>query len=91
MGGACIYGGTKAFLDRVCTGAAMELYEDGIAVNSLAPTGAIATPLSISVGVPPEGTEPMETVRRGLRWRSARATRPCSPAASRTACPCSTS
>ena len=60
MGGACIYGGTKAFLDRVCTGAAMELYEDGIAVNSLAPTGAIATPLSISVGVPPEGTEPME-------------------------------
>ncbi len=60
MGGASIYGGTKAFLDRVCTGAAMELYEDGIAVNSLAPTGAIATPLSISVGVPPEGTEPME-------------------------------
>ena len=44
MGGACIYGGTKAFLDRVCTGAAMELYEDGIAVNSLAPTGAIADP-----------------------------------------------
>ena len=61
MGGACIYGGTKAFLDRVCTGAAMELYADGIAVNSLAPTGAIATPLSISVGVSPEGTEPMET------------------------------
>ena len=66
MGGACIYGGTKAFLDRVCTGAAMELYADGIAVNSLAPTGAIATPLSISVGVPAEGTEPMETVRRGV-------------------------
>ncbi len=61
MGGACIYGGTKAFLDRVCTGAAMELYADGIAVNSLAPTGAIATPLSVSVGVSPEGTEPMET------------------------------
>ena len=61
MGGACIYGGTKAFLDRVCTGAAMELYADHIAVNSLAPTGAIATPLSVSVGVPSEGTEPMET------------------------------
>ena len=61
MGGSCIYGGTKAFLDRVTTGAAMELYADGIAVNSLAPTGAIATPLSVSVGVPPEGTEPMET------------------------------
>lgn len=61
MGGACIYGGTKAFLDRVCTGAALELYQDNIAVNSLAPTGAIATPLSVSVGVPPEGTEPMET------------------------------
>ncbi len=61
MGGSSIYGGTKAFIDRVTTGAAMELYADGIAVNSLAPTGAIATPLSISVGVPPEGTEPMET------------------------------
>ena len=61
MGGSCIYGGTKAFLDRVTSGAAMELYADGIAVNSLAPTGAIATPLSVSVGVPPEGTEPMET------------------------------
>ena len=61
MGGACIYGGTKAFLDRICTGAALELYEDNIAVNSLAPTGAIATPLSISVGVSPQGSEPMET------------------------------
>ncbi|MSQ61029.1 MAG: SDR family oxidoreductase, partial [Dehalococcoidia bacterium] len=61
MGGASIYGGTKAFIDRVVTGAASELYQDNIAVNSLAPTGAVSTPLSRSVGVSAEGTEPMET------------------------------
>ena len=60
MGGACIYGGTKAFIDRVVTGAAYELYEENIAINSLAPTGAVSTPLSRSVGVSAEGTEPME-------------------------------
>ena len=65
LGGASIYGGTKAFLDRITTGAAQELYADNIAVNSLAPTGPIATPLSrtvstnISRGV---NLEPMETM-----------------------------
>jgi NAD(P)-dependent dehydrogenase (short-subunit alcohol dehydrogenase family) len=63
QGGASIYGGTKAFLDRVVTGAASELYDDNIAVNNLGPTGAVATPLSTTVaGVPPGGTEPMETM-----------------------------
>jgi citronellol/citronellal dehydrogenase len=57
LGGACIYGGTKAFLDRICTGAARELYQDNIAVNNLANTGAIATPLSLTIA---KGTEPME-------------------------------
>ncbi|MSQ24789.1 MAG: SDR family NAD(P)-dependent oxidoreductase [Dehalococcoidia bacterium] len=65
LGGACIYGGTKAFLDRITTGAAQELYADNIAVNSLAPTGPISTPNSrtistnISRGI---NLEPMETM-----------------------------
>ena len=63
LGASCIYGGTKAFLDRVVTGAATELYEDNIAVNNLGPTGAVATPLSTQIaGVPEGGTEPMETM-----------------------------
>jgi|SRR5579885_2233454 len=44
LGGACVYGGTKAFLDRICTGAARELHPDNIAVNNLASTGAVETP-----------------------------------------------
>jgi len=64
LGSACIYGGTKAFLDRVTTGAAEELYNDNIAVNSLAPTGPVWTPLSATVvsNLRPEGWEPMETM-----------------------------
>jgi citronellol/citronellal dehydrogenase len=57
LGSACIYGGTKAFLDRICTGAARELYRDNIAVNNLANTGAIGTPLSLTIT---KATEPME-------------------------------
>jgi NAD(P)-dependent dehydrogenase (short-subunit alcohol dehydrogenase family) len=64
LGGACIYGGTKAFLDRVTTGAAEELYPDNIAVNSLAPTGPVRTPLSATVtpNLRPQDWEPMETM-----------------------------
>ncbi len=64
MGGACIYGGTKAFLDRITTGAAAELYPDNIAVNNLAPTGAIRTPTSAgAMATMPESVwEPMETM-----------------------------
>lgn len=64
QGGACVYGGTKAFLDRITTGAAVELYDDNIAVNSLAPTGAVRTPLSETVvrGMDPSGWEPMEAM-----------------------------
>jgi citronellol/citronellal dehydrogenase len=64
LGGACLYGGTKAFLDRITTGAAEELYEDNIAVNALAPTGPVRTPLSATV-TPELGDddwEPMETM-----------------------------
>ena len=58
-GGACVYGGTKAFIDRIVTGAASELFEDNIAVNSLAPTAVVSTPNSRAVGNP-ASSEPME-------------------------------
>jgi citronellol/citronellal dehydrogenase len=64
QGGASLYGSSKAFLDRMTTGAAQELYKDNIAVNTLAPTSAIETPLSLTVmsaahaGIP---REPRET------------------------------
>ena len=60
-GGACLYGGTKAMLDRVTTGAAQDLYADGIAVNALAPEAAIATEHASGVGLPPDKVEPVET------------------------------
>lgn len=43
LAGSTLYGGSKAFLDRLTTGAAMELYEDRIAVNGLAPNRGVAT------------------------------------------------
>ena len=64
LGGGCLYGSSKAFLDRLSTGAAMELFEDNIAVNTLAPTSFIETPLSLGVvsSVPTgAGREPLET------------------------------
>ena len=64
LGGGCLYGSSKAFLDRLSTGAAMELFEDNIAVNTLAPTSFIETPLSRGVvsSVPTgAGREPLET------------------------------
>jgi NAD(P)-dependent dehydrogenase (short-subunit alcohol dehydrogenase family) len=64
LGGACIYGGTKAFIDRVVTGAAQELYGYNIACNALSPTGPVRTPLSATVTpeLKPEDWEPMETM-----------------------------
>jgi len=64
LGGGCLYGSSKAFLDRLSTGAALELFEDNIAVNTLAPTSFIETPLSRGVvsSVPTGiGQEPLET------------------------------
>ena len=63
VAGQCLYGGSKAMLDRVTTGAAMELYEDGIAVNTLAPEGSVATENARAVaGVDPADSEPVETM-----------------------------
>jgi citronellol/citronellal dehydrogenase len=42
--GFSVYGMVKAALDRFSTGLAAELYDDGIAVNSLAPWDNVATP-----------------------------------------------
>lgn len=41
--GAVLYGTTKAAVDRLSTGAAMELHADNIAVNTLAPNRGVAT------------------------------------------------
>jgi citronellol/citronellal dehydrogenase len=60
-GDASVYGGTKAMVDRMTTGAAMELYKYNIAVNSLAPEGRIDTPSSRSLVTPRPGRmEPIE-------------------------------
>jgi NAD(P)-dependent dehydrogenase (short-subunit alcohol dehydrogenase family) len=63
VGAQCLYGSTKAMLDRFTTGAAMELYDDGIAVNALAPEGAVATENAMTVaGVQEQWSEPIETM-----------------------------
>jgi hypothetical protein len=49
-------------LDRITTGAAMELYDDAIAVNALAPEAAVLTENAATVvDLPPGAIEPMET------------------------------
>lgn len=42
--GGTVYGTVKAGIERFTTGLAHELYGSGIAVNSLAPTGIVASP-----------------------------------------------
>jgi NAD(P)-dependent dehydrogenase (short-subunit alcohol dehydrogenase family) len=42
--GGTTYGLVKAAIERFTSGLAHELYDDGIAVNSLAPTGIVASP-----------------------------------------------
>ena len=64
MRGGAVYGMCKAALERFSTGLAAEVYEDGIAVNALSPTGVIATPgvvhHKLDKLVPAESLEPME-------------------------------
>src|SRR5690606_32622558 len=61
LAGSVLYGGTKAMLDRLTTGAAMELHPDNIAVNSLAPNRGVATEHAAQV-VPGWPSEPEETM-----------------------------
>ena len=92
VGGAALYGGTKAFLDRICTGAALELYPDNIAVNNLATTGAVVTPqLSLSMGTLSGESEPMEAFVEAALASGNRRAGGRSPAVSCTACRFSTS
>lgn len=62
VGAQILYGSTKAMLDRITTGAAMELYDDGIAVNALAPEAAVMTENAATlISVPASAIEPLET------------------------------
>jgi NAD(P)-dependent dehydrogenase (short-subunit alcohol dehydrogenase family) len=61
VGAQTLYGSTKAMLDRITTGAAMELFELGLAINSLAPEAAVMTENAASlVSLPPTAVEPVE-------------------------------
>jgi NAD(P)-dependent dehydrogenase (short-subunit alcohol dehydrogenase family) len=63
VGSQTLYGGTKAMLDRITTGAAMDLYDSNIAVNALAPESAVATENARSwLELPESITEPEETM-----------------------------
>ena len=62
-----LYGATKAALERITTGLAAEVYDDGIAVNSLAPVAAVRTPgaevhLGPLLDERPEIVEPVEVI-----------------------------
>jgi len=68
--GLMLYGTTKAALNRLTAGIGAELYGTGVAVNGLAPTGAVWTPGFVSSGVaelsgrkgPSEDDEPVESM-----------------------------
>ena len=59
--GAVLYGTSKAAVDRLSTGAAMELWADNIAVNTLAPNRGVATPHAAQA-VPGWPSEPEEAM-----------------------------
>lgn len=61
LAGSVLYGGTKAMLDRLTTGAAMELHPHNIAVNALAPNRGVATDHA-AAAVPGWPSEPEETM-----------------------------
>jgi citronellol/citronellal dehydrogenase len=65
-GGGTVYGMCKAALERFSTGLAAELYDDNIAVNSLAPTGLVVTPgvqhHRLDQFIPKERHEPVEVM-----------------------------
>src|SRR3954452_23023765 len=64
--GGTVYGMCKAALERFTTGLAAEVYNDGIAVNVLSPSGLVATPGVVHHGlnrnVPEEMLEPVEVI-----------------------------
>ena len=66
MGGHMLYGSSKAALNRLTTGLAAELYNDGIAVNALSPVAAVITPgleaMGVSHWIEPSMIEPVEAM-----------------------------
>ena len=79
-GGGTVYGMCKAALERFTTGLASEVYDDGIAVNVLSPSGLVSTPGTVHHGlVAPCLAGPPRTGRvhgRGGLRPGHRATRP---------------
>jgi NAD(P)-dependent dehydrogenase (short-subunit alcohol dehydrogenase family) len=66
-----IYGASKAALERLTIGLAAEVYGDGIAVNTLAPVAAVATPGAEALVGPllrehPELVEPVEWIAEAV-------------------------
>jgi citronellol/citronellal dehydrogenase len=63
-GGGTVYGMCKAALERLTTGLASEVYDAGIAVNALSPSGLVVTPgvihHELDKRVPKERHEPVE-------------------------------
>ncbi len=62
VAGGTVYGMCKAALERLSTGLAAELYDDGIAVNALSPAKVVPTPGTLFHGLvspdsPPERVE----------------------------------
>lgn len=51
LGGHLLYAASKAALNRLTVGLAAELYDEGIAVNALAPVAAVITPGVEALGV----------------------------------------
>ncbi|HET9691351.1 MAG TPA: SDR family NAD(P)-dependent oxidoreductase [Acidimicrobiales bacterium] len=70
-GGSTVYGMCKAALERFSTGLASEVYDDGIAVNALSPSGLVVTPgvehHKLHERVPKEGHEPVELMATAAR------------------------
>lgn len=70
--GGAFYGMIKAGLERLTQGLAMELQEDGIAVNVLSPQGRIKTPGNLFATNDPDNPslefEPATAMARGSRW-----------------------
>jgi len=64
--GGTVYGMCKSALERFTSGLAAELYDDGIAVNALSPSGLVVTPgvvhHELDKRVPRERHEPVEVM-----------------------------
>jgi NAD(P)-dependent dehydrogenase (short-subunit alcohol dehydrogenase family) len=62
--GATLYGASKAALERIGTGLAAEVHRHGIAVNTVAPVAAVATPGVEAMGLMPGDDTYVEPVEQ---------------------------